>query len=162
VILLLIVATTIVGSVGLLIWLGSREYRRTNAELKALYSLPIPDAQKWALRLIDQGLFQCKPASTSMNNTNLPQSVADVLNLFDEIIRNEFWINRHALAETPARSGFIKIGSDAEFEEILVREGSNDIFLSYGPQHGKESLEQIPSLWHLLILVSGVPLENLV
>ena len=144
----------------MLIWLGSREYRQISTELNNLYSLPEPEAKKWALRLIEEGLFQCKSASSVIKKSSIPDGAFEILDRFDEISRNEFWIARNALSDKASIDGFVKIGGDAGFEEILVRAGSNEVYLSYGPKHGKKPLEEIPSLWHLLIIASGVDLNE--
>lgn len=156
----LLIGFAILGGIALLIWLGRREHRHTETELQQFYALPESEARAWALRLLDQpGLFQCKPAGGPLATVALPQSVAETLARFEEITRGEFWVGRRALKEKPVLSGYIKIGVDFEFEEILVREGSGEIHLSYGPEHGREPPERMPTLWHKLILASGVPLR---
>jgi hypothetical protein len=141
-----------------LLWWGRREHRDAERKLQALYALPESEARRQALALLEQeGLFNCKPASGPLPKLALPPSVLEVLERFERIERQEFWVGRSALTEKGALAGYTKIGADFEFEEILVREGSTAIYLSYGPQHGEAPPETMPSLWHKLILAAGVP-----
>jgi len=157
---LLLAGLAVVGGFSALLWIGRREHRTRADELARFYALPESEARAWALRMLEQNeLFQCKPATCPLPQRVLPQSVRDVLERFEEIERGEFWVGRRALEETPVLAGYIKIGGDFEFEEILVREGSSEIHLSYGPDHGRQPPETMPSLWHKLILASEVPLQ---
>jgi hypothetical protein len=77
-------------------------------------------------------------------------------NRYDEIVRGEFWIGTAALTQPARLPGFIKIGEDFEFTEILVRPGDQKIYVSYGegPQ-SFSTLETEETIWHEIIIASG-------
>ena len=102
-------------------------------------------------------MFQTRPAAQQINNPDLPSHVNDLLNRYDEIVRGEFWIGAAALTQPTRLPGFIKIGEDFEFTEILVRPGDQKIHISYGegPQ-SSATLETEETIWHEIIIASGV------
>jgi len=147
---------------GVLLWLGARERRRTNAELAAITSLPVAVAQERALALLERpDIFQTTRASTPFTRSDLPSHVVALFVLFDHVGCGEFWLGREALSQSARLPGFIKIGEDCEFTEILVRPGDPLIYVSYGdgPQT-ERTLETVPSVWHELLIAPGVPAES--
>jgi hypothetical protein len=157
----LAVAVVILGSLGVLLWLGAREHRGTKRDLEEIDSLPEAKARTIALELLARrDLFTSKLATETLTNPSLPASVREVLERYEEIVRDEFWVGRAALSQSTRRAGFTKIGEDEEFEEILVRPGDERIHLSFGHVPNNEPTETVPTLWHQLIIVSGVKLHG--
>jgi len=155
------VAAVILGLVGALLWLGAREHRGIKRELEEIARLPEAKARTIALGLLARGdLFTSTLATEPLLNAALPAGVRELLGRYEEIGRNEFWIGRAALAQCARHAGFLKIGEDAEFEEILVRPGDERIHLSSGEGPIREPTETVPSIWHQLIIVSGVKLQD--
>ena len=143
---------------GALLWIGARERRSAGSELAALRAMPEVDAKRLALELLErQDMFDVREAVHSVDNSGLPDHVVDLLNRYDEVKYGEFWIGTAALSEPSTRPGYIKIGEDSEFTEILVRPGDRRIYVSYGegPQSSL-TLETEPTVWHEIIIASGI------
>jgi hypothetical protein len=151
------IVVVILGGLAVLLWLGAKERRVTERELSRITNMPENEARTLALHLLEHsGLFELKPAPNKLPKVELPSSVLEVLNRYEEIVCGEFWVSRLALSQSPRIAGYTKIGEDFEFEEILVQSGDERIFLSYGDLPSNEPLDPVPSLWHEIIKVSGV------
>ncbi len=146
------------GALAGLLWLGARERRTTGAELATLRSMSGAEAEQKALALLGRDeMFHTRPATQQINRPDLPAHVNALLNRYDEIVRGEFWIGTAALTQPARLPGFIKIGEDFEFTEILVRPGDQKIYISYGegPQ-SSSTLETEETNWHEIVIASGV------
>ena len=143
-------------ALAILLWLGAKEHAQTRAELDAINALPVDAAEALARGLLTRpGLFQCTLASGPISGGEVPASVAELLNQYEEVLKGEFWIGRQALKETPRLAGYIKVGEDFEFTQVLARTGDARVFVAYGDQPVSEEPEIQASVWHLLIAVSG-------
>ena len=145
------------GVLAVLLWLGARERRATASELAALRSMSSAEAEQQALALLRRAdVFQTRPATQQITRQDLPGHVNALLNMYDEIARGEFWIGTAALTQPARLPGFIKIGEDFEFTEILVRPGDQRIYISYGegPQ-SSSTLEMEETIWHEILMASG-------
>ncbi len=102
------------------------------------------EAERQALVLLGRHeMFHTRPATQQINHPDLPSHVNALLNRYEEIVRGEFWIGTAALTQPARLPGFIKIGEDFEFTEILVPELSS-------------TLETEETIWHEIIIASGV------
>jgi hypothetical protein len=90
--------------------------------------------------------------------TVLPAAVADILSEYEEVVRGEFWIGRSALSERARIPGFIKIGKDFEFCELMVKPTGPEIYSSYGDgdDEPREAPEVSPTVWHKILEVAEV------
>ena len=150
------------GVLAVLLWLGARERRTTESELTALRSMSSTEAEQQALLLLARHeMFQTHPATQQINHPDLPSHVNALSNRYDEIVRGEFWIGTAALTQPARLPGFIKIGEDFEFTEILVRPGDQKIYISYGEGPPSSStLETEETIWHEILIASGVQLTG--
>jgi hypothetical protein len=148
----------VLGVLGVLLWLGARERRAIGAELAVLRGLPDAEAEERALSLLNRpDLFQTRPATSPFANPELPVHVVALLNRYERVTCGEFWIGREALAQPARLPGFLKIGEDLEFTEILVRPGDPRIYTAYGEgPPSAATLETEPTIWHEIIMASGV------
>jgi len=152
------IPAAVLGVLGVLLWLGARERREAASELAKLRALSDVEAERTALELLHrQALFQTRRATKPVDNPALPSHVVALLNRYEEVTCGEFWIGTAALTQHARLRGFIKIGEDSDFTEILVRPGDPKIYVSYGegPQ-SSSTLETEPTVWHELIVASGV------
>jgi hypothetical protein len=147
---------------GVLLWLGARERRRTGAELAVLSGLPDTEAEAKAVSLLSRpDLFQTRRATRPFANPDLPGHVVALFNRYEHVRCGEFWIGRAALAEPARLPGFLKIGEDLEFTEILVRPGDPRIYISYGAgPPSSATLETEPTIWHEILIASGAAPER--
>jgi len=143
---------------GVLLWIGAREHRKAGSELAALRALSEIDAKRLALELLErQDMFHSRKAMHPVDNSGLPDHVVDLLSRYDEVEYGEFWIGTAALSQPACLPGYIKIGEDSEFTEILVRPGDRRIFVSYGEgPRSSSTLETEPTVWHEIIVASGI------
>ena len=156
--LVIAIPATGLGALAVLLWLGARERRTTSSELAALRSLSSAEAEHKALVLLGRDeMFHTRPATQQIDHPDLPSHVNALLNRYGEIVRGEFRIGTAALTQPARLPGFIKIGEDFEFTEILVRPGDQKIYISYGegPQ-SSSTLETEETIWHEIIIASGV------
>jgi hypothetical protein len=143
---------------GVLLWLGARERRGAGSELAVIRALSDIEAEQTALELLNrQTIFQTRRATKQVNNPGLPSHVVALLNRYEQVTCGEFWIGTDALTQQARLPGFLKIGEDSEFTEILVQPGDPKIYVSYGegPQ-SSSTLETEPTIWHEIIVASGV------
>jgi hypothetical protein len=82
--------------------------------------------------------------------------VADILGEYEEVVRGEFWVGRSALSEAARIHGFIKIGEDFEFCELMVKPTGPEVFSSYGDAEPREAPEVSPTVWHKILEVAEV------
>ncbi len=151
------VAALFLAPLAFLMWAGRKERRDTNAALQRVRALAAPDAKAMALRLLaDAGVFQCTPAVASSALPPLPLSVADLFAQYEEVARGEFWLGRCALSQPSRVPGYLKIGEDFEFAQVLTRPEGIQVFTSYGEASSDEPLDSLPTVWHKIIEVSQV------
>ena len=140
----------------LLLVLGRREHAVVGRELRAITATPVQQARKQAEdMLMRPSLFKVQPAAEASAMPGLPSDVAGLFAKYEDISRNEFWLGHAALREPARVPGYIKIGGDSEFEEVLVRPGEETIWLSYPEDTLGSKLESLPSVWHKLLLVAS-------
>jgi len=144
--------------VGALLYAGRREHSATAREINAVLALPVDQARKQAETLLaDSRIFKTAVAADPPHKAGLPDDVVALFSRYQEVSKHEFWLGHAALQETPRVPGHIKIGGDAEFEEILVRPGQQTVWLSYPPSVVGSNPEAMPSVWHKLLLVASEP-----
>ena len=142
--------------IAVLIWIGKREHRRTDDRLARLGALPTAEAKQLVLDLLGSGGdWRARRASDPASGP-LPPAVADILGQFEEVVRGEFWVGRSALSQPARLRGFIKVGADREFCELLVRPGGPEVYSSYGVSEPLEAPETSPSIWHKVLEVAEV------
>jgi hypothetical protein len=151
------VVILVLAPLAVLLWMGAREHRDTAAALRRVRALAAPDAKAIALRLLASGgVFQCTPATVQGALPSLPPSVAELFLRYEEVARGEFWLGRRALSEPSRKQGYLKIGEDFEFTQILTRPAGLQVFTSYGEDSDDEPLDALPTIWHKLVEVSEV------
>lgn len=152
-----VIVVVIWGGLAVLMWSSAKERRVVEAELSHIMKMTESEARVLALHILEHsGIFQTKPAQIELSNKNLPSSVLEIFNRYEEIVYGEFWVGRLALSQSSRITGYTKIGEDFEFEKILTRSGDERIFLSFEDQPINEALDSIPTLWHEIIKVSGI------
>ena len=153
---LIVAAVVAVGLAGFayLLWIGKREHQQADRELARVRALPAADAKRRALQLLrDGGAWQVRPAVGAPNATT-PPAVAELLGEYEEIVRGEFWIGRSALREPARLPGFIRVGGDFEYCELMVKDTGLELFSSYGEGEPQERLESSPTIWHKILEVA--------
>jgi hypothetical protein len=139
-----------------LIWIGKRAYRRTEASLARVEALPTSEARRLALDLLQSGGNWRSRGASGPASAPLPPAVADIRGQFEEVVRGEFWVGRSALSEPARLGGFIKVGGDFEFCELMVRPTGFEVYSSYGQSEPREPPETSPSIWHKILEVAEV------
>ena len=159
--LVLVLPALGLGALGVLLWLGAKERRRTEADLASIRDLSCQAAERLAMALLNRpGLFGVVPAPVPFSHPGVPPHVVSLFNHFAEVARGEFRIAQDLLPRSPRLSGFIKIGEDSEFTEILVKPGASEVFVQPG-EGPDQPLEPEPTVWHLIITASGLSPSDL-
>ena len=131
-----------VGVVWLLYRIGARERQRTERQLAAIAGLSVSEARAMALEaLADPVAFTCEPAVATPTDARLPATVQELFSRYQRVESGEFCLSQSYLSEPPRLAGCIKIGQDFEFEEIVLRAGSDTVYSSYGDAPPDESPE---------------------
>ena len=154
--LVIAIPGVVLGVLGVLGWLGAGGRRETGAALAGLRAMPDTEAEQRALDLLGRPPFHVRRATKPLTNPDMPSQVVALLNRYEEVSCGEFWIGIAALTQPTRLPGFIKIGEDSEFTEILVRPGDPKIYISSGegPQSAM-TLETERTIWHVIIIASG-------
>jgi hypothetical protein len=153
---LIAAAVVAVGWAGLayLLSVGKREHQQAERELARVRALSPADAKRRALQVLRDGAeWQVRPAVGPPNAT-IPPAVSDLLGEYEEIVRGEFWIGRSALREPARLPGFIKVGGDFEYCELMVKDAGLELFSSYVEGEHREKLESSPTIWHKILEVA--------
>ncbi len=153
---LITIAVVAVAWAGLayLLAVGKREHQQTERELARVRALSPADARRRALQVLrDRQDWQVRRAGGPPTLT-IPPAVADLLSEYEEIVRGEFWIGRSALSEPARVPGFVKVGGDFEFCELMVKGSGPEVFSSYAEGGPSERLESSPTIWHKLLEVA--------
>jgi hypothetical protein len=153
------VVSLLFAGLGILGLLGARERKVIEAGLQCLEALAEAEARIYALELLQRpGLFAATRARGNLEALNLPSGVSELLSQYEEVVRGEFWVGRAALDQPARVQGYVKIGEDFEFEEIVVRAGDSRVYSSYGDAPVQDPMESVRTVWHKIIEVSGLPL----
>ena len=159
--LVLVLPALVLGALGVLLWLGAKERRRTEAALASIRDLSCQAAERLAMALLNRpGLFGVVPAPVPFSHPGVPPHVVSLFNHFAEVARGEFRIAQDLLPRSPRLSGFIKIGEDPALPEILVKPGASEVFVQPG-EGPAQPLEPEPTVWHLIITASGLSPSDL-
>jgi hypothetical protein len=153
------IAAAVLLVVLVLIAIGRHEHTRTTIAHAAILSMPVELARAKATALIEAGGFSTVPPTGDLDLRTLPAGVGELLGRYQEISKHEFWLGRAALSEAARLSGYIKIGGDSEFEEVLVKPSDERVFLSYSAEFIGENPEVLPSVWHEILLVAAEEAE---
>jgi hypothetical protein len=155
--LVVAIPVAIFSVLAILLSLGARERKVAEVEFRHIAALSETDAKMLALQLLERpGLFSTKPAEGPLAAFELPSSVSELLEMYDEIVKGEFWVGRSALTQVPRVPGYTKIGEDFEFEQMLVRSGDQRIYSSYEESPSTSPMEFMPTLWHKIVAISNV------
>jgi hypothetical protein len=154
--LVVAIPTVVLGGLSVLVWMGARERRGAASELALIRAMSESDAEKVALGLMTRPPFHVRKARAPLSSPELPSHVRSLFDRYEEVVCGEFRLATEALTQPARLPGFIKIGEDSEFTEILVRLGDPRIYISYGegPQSEK-TMETEPTIWHAIIVASG-------
>jgi hypothetical protein len=123
----------------------SPEHRQAVADIALVNSLPLEAAKRKALTLIsDTKRFRTKPASSQWDNVIAKQLGPATASFFDayesvEEIGREFAVGRAAVRASSLRQGFLRIGSDFESSELVLRPGEDRVFIVTDPEHDLDS-----------------------
>ncbi len=68
-------------------------------------------------------------------------------------------LGRSALKEPARIRGFVKVGGDFEFCELMVRPTGTEVLSSYGDREPRRTLEVSPTIWHKILEVAEAKVE---
>ena len=152
----LAVVAVLWGGLALLLARGRKEYQEVERELARVRSLSPARAKELARALVRGGEGWQLRIADGPAQFPLRPAVADILDAYDEIVRGEFWIGRSALRDAARIPGFIKIGEDFEFCELMVKPTGMEVFSSYGEGEPREPPEVSATVWHKIREASDV------
>lgn len=124
--------------------MGRREYRSVNSKIQTIRALSIPDARSKATSPLQSEAFAVVPATNAIAEGTLPTEVRDLFGQYEEISLHECWLGHRALLESARLPGYIKVGGDGGFEELLVLPGNGTLFLSHPVDTLGANPEHIP------------------
>lgn len=149
------------GLVRLLVVLGKMDTATKHAQerLDRARALPISVARERALKLLsDPNQFNVVKAAASVDTPNLGDTTREFFSGFESVfaIRGETRIERSKIFSSALRKGFIRIGSDSDFTEIVTRPGQDETFVVDGTEPSDPpSREGYPTIYHLIVAHYG-------
>ena len=133
----------------------SRANRQAREDIQRVLALPFHEVKQHALDLIaDPRRFRTIAGNVSTNPEieRLGPILREFFSRFESIqeIHGDFSVSRQAVGSSALRPGFLKIGSDFEFSELVTRPGEDEVFIVTGADH---PLDGLPTIYHNIYLL---------
>jgi len=138
------------------VWKHSGElYEQIEAEMRAVRSLSRREAEEKALGLLTNGKHY-RIVENPVSKDSLPALGPELQKFFSRFeeaseIRGETNLNRNAIGPSSLREGFLKIGTDIEHTEIVVRPHEDGIYIIDGTEPEDQAVEEsFETIYHYL------------
>jgi len=134
----------------------TREYQDAQAYIQKVLALPFNEVKQQALNLIaDSHRFHTIEAPPANNPAieRLGPVLREFFSRFESVrdMQGDFYVGRSAIGDSCLRPGFVKIGSDFESSELVVRPGEDRVFIVTDPEH---RLDGLPTIYHNICLLA--------
>jgi hypothetical protein len=158
VIAFLLLAVLFFGLVRLLrMWRESdKSYQHAKKELAAARALSQKEAQERAIALLlDGNLYRVIENPIQKDSLHsLGPELQKFFSRFEKAqqIRGELVLNRTGIGESSLRKGFLKIGTDVDFTEIVARPDEDTIYMIDGSETEDKLIgEGYPTIFHYIV-----------
>ena len=132
-------------------------YQQALADIELVNSLPLEEAKQKAIAILsDAKKFRLKQASGHWDHPLAKQLGPATTGFFDayesvEEIGREFSVSRNSVGASSVRNGFLKIGSDFESSDLLVRPGEDRVFIVTDAEHNLD--DGFTTIYHSICLL---------
>ena len=128
---------------------------KAKQDIQKLLAIPFEEVKRRALAMLsDRTRFRCVVARdpTSSVGENMGPVLRDFFSHFDSVVElnGEFSVGRLLIGDSSLRSGFLKIGSDFAFSELVIRPGEDQIYIVTDSEH---ELDGLPTIYHIIYLL---------
>ncbi|HYL84801.1 MAG TPA: hypothetical protein VE263_11245 [Candidatus Angelobacter sp.] len=154
----LFLALLFFGSVRLLrVWRESdKSYQEAKKELAAARALSQKEAQERAIALLlDGNLYRVIENPIPKDSLHsLGPELQKFFTRFEKAqqIRGDLVLNRTGIGESSLRKGFLKIGTDIDFTEIVARPDEDTVYMIDGSETEDElNGEGFPTIFHYIV-----------
>ena len=129
--------------------------RTAKEDIQRVLALPFEQVKQHALELIsDQHRFRSVTDNLSNNPTieKLGPVFREFFSHFESVeeVNGDFAVSRQSVADSALRPGFLKVGSDFEHSELVVRPGEDRVFIVTDSEH---VLDGLPTIYHNIYLL---------
>lgn len=131
----------------------SKANRQARLDIERVLGLPFEQVKQQALHLLsDSKRFRVLQAESSTPIDNVGPILQEFFCTFDSVeeLNGDFFVSRQAVAESAFRPGFIKIGTDFEHSELVVKPGEAWVFIVTDAYH---RLDGLPTIYHNICLL---------
>lgn len=140
-------------------WSSRRPSRHAAAQaVSIIRELPIAEARARALKALENSSrFECvRAALAAPLPAGLPASVGELLSVYASIrsAAGEAHVSREQIGPSDYRPGLIRIGSDLDSVELVVRPGEDRVYEIDGSDADAQEIGGggIPSLYHWILI----------
>jgi hypothetical protein len=129
--------------------------QKAKEDIEKVLALPFEQVKQRAVELISDTL-RFRSITDHLSNNPLIERLGPVLQDFFahfesvEEVNGEFFVSRQAVTDSTLRPGFLKIGSDFEHSELVVRPGEDRVFIVTDSEH---VLDGLPTIYHNICLL---------
>ena len=129
--------------------------RKAIEDIQTVRALPFDQVRQHALGLIaDRRRFECITEKLSDNREieRLGPILRDFFSHFENVreVHGDFSVSRQAVGDSSLRTGFLKIGSDLAYSELVCRPGEDKVFIVTDGDH---VLDGLPTIYHNICLL---------
>jgi hypothetical protein len=129
--------------------------RTAREDIQRVLALPFEQVKQHALELVsDQRRFRSITDNLSHNPAieKLGPVLRDFFSRFESVeeVNGDFAVGRQSVADSALRPGFLKVGSDFEHSELVVRPGEDRVFIVTDSEH---VLDGLPTIYHNIYLL---------
>ena len=124
-------------------------------QIQEVVSLPFDEVKRQALELLaDTRRFRCVKSIQSDNHSieRLGPILQEFFSRFESVaeIEGDFFVSRQAVADSALRPGFLKIGTDFAYSELVARPGEDRVSIVTDGEH---VLDGLPTIYHSIYLL---------
>ncbi|MCI0620232.1 MAG: hypothetical protein L0387_00905 [Acidobacteria bacterium] len=126
-------------------------------EEEALLSLSIEEAKRRATSVLrDQRRFtvMVRPGVDDTLLKVLAPGLAQFFSEYESVraVRGDLYLARNAISASSLKGGLIRIGTDIEHSEVVVKPGDEPVYVTDGTESADEELETYPSIYHHVLI----------
>ena len=124
-------------------------------KIQEVVALPFDEVKRHALELLaDTRRFRCVKSIQSHNPSidRLGSILQEFFARFESVAetKGDFFVGRQAVGDSTLRPGFIKIGTDFAYSELVVRPGEDRVSIVTDGEH---VLDGLPTIYHSIYLL---------
>ena len=159
------VAALVVGGAAVALWKWSSRAKPLSGMHQAvadIKGLPLAEAKRRALAaLADPSRFECvrEPVAGALPG-DLPSLVRELFSTYSSVkaVAGEAHLSREQAGPARYRRGFVRIGTNLDDTELVVRPGEEPVYEIDGSEADEREIEQggIPTVYHWILVTEEV------